>query len=174
MGNHLLALPQPDLRPESTDYTRQPTARSAGRIARHAAIAAAEASVNLAAAVGTSADLTSVVHGPTDLTSAVHAPADLTPAVHAPIDLTSAVQAPAGQRPLLCLLPSVAHWGYCLPDRVETHLPPVFLTRRALSRPCAPPRLYTLLCRPPSYAERKFLEPEPLARQRAGVWLNAP
>ena len=73
-------------RPESTDYTRQPTARSARRIAHHATIAAAEASANfnLAAAVGAPADLTSAVHATTDLTSAVHA--DWTSAVHIPTD----------------------------------------------------------------------------------------
>ena len=63
------------------------------------------------------------------------------------------------------------------------HLLPVFLlTIRALPRPCAHPRLFPLLrlravspglrlslatpCR------RKVLEPEPLARQRTGVWLD--
>ena len=29
-------------------------------------------------------------------------------------------------------------------------------------------------CLPPSYVKRRFLEPEPLVRQHAGVWLNAP
>ena len=85
-------------RPESTDYTRQPTARSARRIAHHATIAAAEASANfnLAAAVGAPADLTSAVHAPTAMASAVHAPAELTSTVRAPADLTYAVQVSAG------------------------------------------------------------------------------
>ena len=83
-------------RPESTDYTRQPTARSARRIARNTATAAAQASADLAAAVGASADLTSVVHAPTDLTSAIHAPPELTFAEHALAGLTSAVHAPGG------------------------------------------------------------------------------
>ena len=29
-------------------------------------------------------------------------------------------------------------------------------------------------CRPPSYVEQRFLEPQPLARQHVGVWLDAP
>ena len=82
-------------RPESTDYTRQPTARSSRRIARHAALIAAEASANfnLASAIGALADLASAVHAPTDLASAVHAPDVLTSAVHAPADSTSALYA---------------------------------------------------------------------------------
>ena len=83
-------------RPESTDNTDQPTARSARRMVRHAAIAAAQASADLATAMDASADLTPAVHASADLTSAVHAPVNLTSAVHAPADLASAVHAPAG------------------------------------------------------------------------------
>ena len=174
-------------RPDSIDHTRQPTARIARRIARHAAIAAGQASPDLAAAVGTSADLTSAVHAPADLTSAVHAPAELTSAVrdpaaltsaaHAPAVLTSSVQAPAVPttvcRPLGVLPPSEARIAPApsfspYQTRPATPLRPTVRLRSAYAFASCP-----LACRPPSYVERSFLEPEPLARSRAGVWLDA-
>ena len=94
----------PPTGPDCIDYTRQPTARSARRIVRHAAIVATQASADLAAAVGGPTDLTSAVHASADLTSAVHTSAGLTSSVHAPADLTSAVSASAVPTTVCCQL----------------------------------------------------------------------
>ena len=152
--------------PESSDNTRQPTARSARRIARHAAIAAAQASVDLATAVDASADLTSTVQASADLTSAVHGSADLASAVHDPADLTSVVHAPARLTIAIQTSPAVPTTvcratGVLPPAKLVRHLLSVFLLtrrRRALPRPCALPHPCALL-RPRAMPPRLRLPP---------------
>ena len=161
MENHLLVLPP--TRPESTEYTRQPTARSARRIARHAEIAAAQASVDLAAAVGAWADLTSTVQAPADLTSAVHAPAGRTIAV------PTTACCPIGMLPSGKARNALAP-GFCPHQtRPATPLHPTAPLRSATPSPRVPPL---------ASVARKAISNEgssnPLARQRAAAWLDAP
>ena len=76
---------------------------------------------------------------------------------------------------LMYLLLSVAHWESCLPVRLVLRLLSAGLLtrrRRALPRPYPHPLACT--CRLPRYVQRRFLEPEPLTRQRASLRLDAP